>query len=211
VISVIKVVVADDHPPLREGVKQALNCAQDIHVVAEAGTGPELQAALRSHPDVLLLDISMPQFDVFQELPRLRSEYPELKIVIVTAHDHASFVQRLLKDVHGYLLKEEGMDAYVRAVHAVRGGNSYFSDRVLTAALNSQESPKLTPRELNVLALAAQGLKTAEIAARLFISPRTVETHIENAGMKLGASNRTEAVAKALDLNLISVKAKDAD
>jgi DNA-binding NarL/FixJ family response regulator len=107
-------------------------------------------------------------------------------------------------DVHGYLLKAEGMDAYARAVQAVSRGRKYYSERAIELAFNSPEVPKLSPRELDVLKLAAHGLKTAEIAERLFISSRTVETHVDNAMDKLVVRNRTAAVAKAIELGLIS-------
>ena len=200
----IRVVVADDHPPLREGVKHALNSDRGIRVVGEAGSGPELDAALGLAPDVLLLDISMPDFNALEQVPRLRARYPEMKIVVVTAYDNETFVQRLMGEVHGYLLKEEDMDAYARAVHEVSKGRKYFTDRALDLALNSPELPRLSDRELQVLGLAARGIKTADIAEELFISTRTVDSHVENACQKLGVRNRTAAVAKAIELELIT-------
>ena len=200
----IRVVVADDHPPLREGVKHALNSDRGIRVVGEAGSGPELEAALGLAPDVLLLDISMPDFNALEQVPRLRARYPEMKIVVVTAYDNETFVQRLMGEVHGYLLKEEDMDAYARAVHEVSKGRKYFTDRALDLALNSPELPRLSERELQVLGLAARGIKTADIAEELFISTRTVDSHVENACQKLGVRNRTAAVAKAIELELIT-------
>ena len=196
--------VADDHPPLREGVKHALNSDRGIRVVGEAGSGPELDAALGLAPDVLLLDISMPDFNALEQVPRLRARYPEMKIVVVTAYDNETFVQRLMGEVHGYLLKEEDMDAYARAVHEVSKGRKYFTDRALDLALNSPELPRLSERELQVLGLAARGIKTADIAEELFISTRTVDSHVENACQKLGVRNRTAAVAKAIELELIT-------
>lgn len=200
----IRVVVADDHPPLREGVKHALNSDRGIRVVGEAGSGPELEAALGLAPDVLLLDISMPDFNAFEQVPRLRARYPEMKIVVVTAYDNETFVQRLMGEVHGYLLKEEDMDAYARAVLEVSKGRKYFTERALNLALNSPELPRLSERESQVLRLAARGMKTADIAEELFISTRTVDSHVENACQKLGVRNRTAAVAKAIELELIS-------
>jgi DNA-binding NarL/FixJ family response regulator len=205
----IRVVVADDHPPIREGVKQALDREPDIRVVGEAGSGPELETALRRTPDVLLLDIRMPEFDALAQVPDLRMRYPEMKIIIVTAYESEVFAQRLMGDVHGYLLKAEGMDAYAKAVQVVTQGRKFFSDRALDLAFNSPEVPKLSPRELEVLKLAAQGLRTTEIAERLFISSRTVETHVDNANDKLGVRNRTAAVAKAIELGLISIGARE--
>ena len=201
--------VADDHPPLREGVKHALNSDRGIRVVGEAGSGPELEAALDLAPDVLLLDISMPDFDAFEQVPRLRARYPEMKIVVVTAYDNETFVQRLMGEVHGYLLKEEDMDAYARAVHEVSKGRKYFTERALNLALNSPELPKLSDRESQVLRLAARGMKTVDMAEQLFISTRTVDSHVENACQKLGVRNRTAAVAKAIELELITAGTRE--
>ena len=100
----INVVVADDHPLTREGVKQALNNKPNIRVIGEAGTGPELESALRRVPDVLLLDIRMPEFDAIKQVPELRARYPQMKIVIMTAYESEFYAQALTEHVDGYLL-----------------------------------------------------------------------------------------------------------
>ena len=200
----INVIVADDHPLTREGVKQVLNDKPDIRVIGEAGTGPELESALRRVPDVLLLDIRMPEFDAIKQVPELRARYPQMKIVIMTAYESEFYAQALTEHVDGYLLKTERMDAFSTAVLEVSKGRKYFSDRALSLAFNSPEIPRLSERELEVLRLAARGLTTAGIAQELFISIRTVDTHIQDACHKLGVHGRTAAVAKAVDLGLIS-------
>jgi DNA-binding NarL/FixJ family response regulator len=206
---VINVLVADDHPLTREGVKQALSDKQDIRVIGEAGTGPELEAALRRVPDVLFLDIRMPGFDAIEQVPELRARYPQMKIVIMTAYESEFYAQALMEHVEGYLLKTEGMDAFTAAAQEVSRGRKYFTDRALNLAFNSLEIPKLSKRELEVLKLAARGLTTTGIAQELFISTRTVETHVQDACHKLGVSSRTAAVAQAVDLGLISAGARE--
>jgi len=205
----IKVIVADDHPLTREGVKKALNEKSDIRVVGEAGTGPELEAVLARVPDVLLLDIRMPEFDAVGQVPELRARFPGMKIVIMTAYESEFYAQTLLGHVDGYLLKVERMDAFTTAVREVNKGRKYFSDRALNLAFNSPEVPKLSDREQDVLRLAARGLTTAGIAQELFISNRTVETYIQDACHKLGVRGRTAAVAKAMEIGLISVGARE--
>jgi DNA-binding NarL/FixJ family response regulator len=205
----IKVVVADDHPLTREGVKRALDAKPDIRVVGEAGTGPELEAALTHAPDVLLLDIRMPEFDAVAKVPELRARFPGMKIIIMTAYESEFYAQALLSHVDGYLLKVERMDAFATAVQEVSRGRKYFTDRALDLALNSPEVPKLSERELEVLKLAALGLKTADIAQELFISSRTVETHIQDACHKLGVRGRTAAVARAIEIGLISAGSRE--
>jgi len=206
---VIDVVVADDHPLTREGVKQALNAQPDVRVIGEAGTGPELKATLGRVPDVLLLDIRMPEFDAVRQVPELRARYPQMKIVIVTAYESEFYAQALMGHVDGYLLKAERMDAFATAVREVSRGMKYFSDRALNLAYNSPEVPKLSDRELEVLKLAARGLTTAGIAQELYISTRTVDTHVQDACHKLGVRSRTAAVARAVELGLISAGVKE--
>ncbi len=205
----IKVIVADDHPLTREGVKKALEEKRDIKVVGEAGTGPELEAALARVPDVLLLDIRMPEFDAIGQVPELRTRFPGMKIVIMTAYESEFYAQALIGHVDGYLLKVERMDAFATAVQEVSKGRKYFTDRALNLAFNSPEVPKLSERETEVLRLAARGLKTTDIAQELFISTRTVDTHIQDACHKLGVRGRTAAVVKAIELGLISAGVRE--
>jgi DNA-binding NarL/FixJ family response regulator len=205
----IEVIVADDHPLTREGVKKALDERPTVRVVGEAGTGPELEAALLLAPDVLLLDLRMPEFDAITQVPGLRARFPGMKIVIMTAYESEFYAQALMAHVDGYLLKRESMDAFATAVQEVSRGRKYFSDRALDLAFNSPEVPKLSDRELEVLKLAALGLKTAEIAPEMFISSRTVESHIQVACQKLGVRGRTAAVVKAIEIGLISAGARE--
>jgi DNA-binding NarL/FixJ family response regulator len=206
----LSVAVIDDHPATRLGIIAALNKVPDIKVVGEAGTGPELFALLEGTvPNVLLLDISMPDFDVFQAVPRMQKQHPQMRIVIVTIHEDEKHVYRLVElGVEGYLLKEEPVSDYVKAIQTVARGGTYFSQRIVPIAwgLNSRPStPNLTPRELEVLDLLTTGAKTDAIAEELFITPRTVTTHMSHIYSKLGVNTRAAAVRKAIELGLISV------
>jgi DNA-binding NarL/FixJ family response regulator len=206
---VINVLVADDHPLTREGVKRALDEKPNIRVIGEAGTGPELEVALARMPDVLLLDIRMPQFDAIAQVPQLRARFPTMRIVIMTAYESEFYAQALIGHVDGYLLKVERMDAFATAVQEVSKGRKYFSERALKLAFNTPEIPKLSERELEVLKLAARGLTTADIAQELFISSRTVETHLQDASHKLGVRGRVATVAKAVEMGLVSAGTRE--
>jgi len=205
----LSVAVIDDHPATRLGIIAALKSVADLEVIGEAGSGPDLAALLqKSVPDVLLLDISMPDFDVFLAVPRMQKQHPRMRIVIVTIHEDEKHVCRLVElGVNGYLVKEEPVTEYVRAIQTVARGGTYFSQRIIPIAwgLNSRPgTPSLTPRELEVLELLATGAKTETIAEELFITPRTATTHMSNIYQKLGTKNRTTAVRRAIELGLIS-------
>jgi DNA-binding NarL/FixJ family response regulator len=209
----LTVAVIDDHPATRLGIIAALQNVPDIKVVGEAGSGSELAAFLeRTVPDVLLLDISMPEFEVFEAVPRMQKQCPRMRIIIVTIHEDEKHVCRLAElGVDGYLIKEEPMSEYVKAIRVVSAGGTYFSQRVVPImwGLNSrQNTPNLTAREREVLELLATGAKTDAIAEELYITSRTVTTHVSNIYRKLGVNTRTAALRKAIEFDLISVQTK---
>jgi DNA-binding NarL/FixJ family response regulator len=201
----ITVAIADDHPLAREGIKQALSRDPEIRVIGEAKSGSDLEAALEPVPDVLILDVHMPDFRADTDIPRLQNRYPGMKIVIVTASDNGALVQRLMDSVQGYLLKSDDVDVYVSVVREVCRGRKSFSKLALDLAINTPKIPDLSERELEVLSLAARGLKSPEIARQLYLSERTVASHLANAGQKLGVCGRTAAVAKAVELGLVFI------
>jgi DNA-binding NarL/FixJ family response regulator len=206
----LTVAVIDDHPATRLGIIAALEKVPDIEVVGEAGSGVKLDEALKRRvPDALLLDINMPEFNVFEAVPRMQKRYPQMRIIIVTIQEDEKHVCGLVRlGVDGYLIKEEPMTEYVKAIRAVSAGGTYFSQRVVPImwGKNSDDStPSLTPRELEVLELMATGATADAIAQELFITPRTVTTHASNIYRKLGASNRAAAVRMAIKLGFISV------
>ena len=204
----ISVIIADDHPPLREGIKQRLERQPDIRVVGEAGTGHELFAVLSEEPSasVLVLDIRMPDFEILPAIPKIRTLCPKMGILIVTAHDDPTHINQVIDaEVDGYVVKQEDMSIYATAIREIAAGRTYFSQRVFGVALDNAEIPTSSPRELEVLTLVAKDATTDDIAQRLGISPRTVETHVKRACRKLGVSTRAGAVGKAVQLGYISV------
>lgn len=208
----IEVVIVDDHPLLRAGITQTLEHVRDIRVVGEANNGDEMFSVLRRNPstDVLLLDVQMPGFKVYEAVPQLRAQYPRLKILIVTAFDERSRILKLVDlGVRGYMLKDEPLAKYAHAIRQVAEGGTYFSSAVAHVAImeNGKEAILLTPREHEVMALAAVGLASPAIGMRLGISSKTVDTYVERVIRKLGASNRTTAVLRAIELGLIQVPA----
>jgi len=207
---VIKVIIADDHPAFRVGIRQILEQARDIQVLAEASDGPELSAMLSRNPstDVLLLDIEMGDFKVYEAVRLMGTEYPCLKVLIVTAYDERRRILRLIElGVKGFMLKDERLNMYAHAIREIASGRTYFSARVAHVALtaNGRGAIVFSPREFEVLTLAADGLSSTAIGTQLGISSKTVDTHAERACRKLGAKNRTTAVLRAIELGLITV------
>lgn len=203
----IKVIVADDHPAPRIGIVKTISEDPSIKVVGEAGNGPELWALLaRNVPDVLLLDFRMPEFDALKEVPDMRKQYPDMAILIVSAFDEEEYVRSLAQaGVFGYMLKDEEEDTYIEAVHEVAQGRLFFKNDLLHIALsNGIDTPKLTEREEQVLALIAKGNTSEQIARELKIKSRTVGFHVENIMQKLDVNSRAAAAAKASEMGLIS-------
>lgn len=212
----IRILVADDHPVVRDGLIAILSTQPDFDVVGEAGTGVEVVAQVAAlEPDVLLLDLEMPELDGVETLERLREANPEVRAIVFTAFDTDERILGAMQaGAQGYLLKGVPREELFNAVRVVHGGGSLLQPVVASKLLrqvsrqNNQtttEVESLTPRELEVLQLVAQGLQNKEIAAELVISERTVKFHVSSIMGKLGAGNRTEAVALAAQQGLIEL------
>jgi DNA-binding NarL/FixJ family response regulator len=209
----IRILVADDHPVVRDGLVAILSTQSDFEVVGEAGNGAEaIERAITLRPDVMLLDLEMPELDGVEVLRRLAQSNPEVRVIVFTAFDTD---ERILGAVQagaqGYLLKGAPRKELFEAVRVVHAGGSLLQPVVASKLLRqvshqSQAVPTvdaLTPREVEVLRLLAQGLQNKEIAAQLVISERTVKFHVSSIMSKLGAGNRTEAVTLAAQQGLI--------
>jgi DNA-binding NarL/FixJ family response regulator len=208
----IRILVADDHPMLREGLVAVLSTQPDFDVVGEAADGSEVvRLAKWLEPDVILLDLEMPEVDGVAALERLREAGSEARAIVFTAYDTDERILRSLRaGARGYLLKGASRSEIFDAIRTVHSGGSLLQPGVTTRLLEhmsrEQAQPEpLTPRELEVLGLISQGLHNSEIAERLFVTERTVKFHVSSILAKLGADNRTEAVALATRQGLIQM------
>jgi DNA-binding NarL/FixJ family response regulator len=210
----IRIVVADDHPVVRDGLRAILATEREFEVVGEAGDGAEtIQQVTALRPDILLLDLEMPGMDGVEALRRLHDQMPEARVIVFTAFDTDDRILEAVRaGAQGYLLKGVPRQELFQAIRIVHAGGSLLqpvvASRLLRQVRQEQTSPvieALTARELEVLRLLAQGLQNKEIAARLFITERTVKFHVSAILGKLGAGNRTEAVRAAVQQGLVKL------
>lgn len=195
-----RIVIADDHSLTRKGVRSFLEEYSEYDIVAEAGDGPSLLDALEKHrPDCVLIDISMPDFDPIREIIKIREIYPELRILIISAHDDIFFLQGLLRaGVNGYHLKGEPLSDFRLAIENVMAGGKWLSSPLVHKLINSTllrpKSFSLTSRQLLLLELLKNGLDNKTIAAQLGISIKTVENNLSRLYQILNVQSRLEAV-----------------
>ncbi len=211
----IRILLADDHALVREGIRRVLEEEPGLEVVAEAADGEEAVTLAREHrPDVAVLDITMPGASGFEVTARLKSEAPDTRVLILSMHDDAEYVMKAVRaGALGYLLKDEAGPAQLReAVRTVHAGNSFFTSAVaarLAAGLRGEDESKgpglevLTARELDVLKGIAAGQSNKQIAAELDISRRTVESHRESLMRKLDIRTVAGLTRFALDVGLL--------
>jgi len=206
-MGVIRILLADDHPVVREGIRNRLDGEEDCLVVGEAVNGDEaISLARRLCPDVVLLDVAMPGPGVVPVLEVLRQKVPAAKVLVVSAFDDDKYIfGTLAAGAAGYALKGERLSTLVEAVRTVARGEAWLSPRVAAKvthrALGERTGAAGTPftgREREVLELMAQGKENAEIAASLVISEQTVKFHVGNIYTKMGVSSRTAAVVQAI-------------
>lgn len=200
----ISVLLADDHPLIREGIGNTLRKEPDLRLVGEAGDGDAcLQLCRSRQPDVLLLDLDMPGPPPLELIALLRDNCPQLRLIVLSAHDDYISVHALLAaGVHGYVLKDEPPVAVLRAIRTVVEGGSWFSQTITRQlARPSLNGPQFTSREEEVLHLLAQGQSNDEMAAELSVTERTVRYHLHNIYRKIEADTRNQAIVWAVRHN----------
>jgi two-component system, NarL family, response regulator NreC len=205
----IKIVIADDHAIVRRGLRQLLEGEDGFEVVAEAEDVESTRRYVRGHsPDVLVLDLNMPGESSIEAIPKLRAEFPETQIVVLTMQNEPAYARSALgAGVLGYVLKESADAELVEAIRAAVAGEQYLNPR-LGAKVAAEPPPGppdgLSDRELEILRLIALGHTNSQVAEELFLSVRTVETHRAHIQQKLGLGDRSELVRYALDRKLVS-------
>lgn len=208
----IRLVIADDHPIIIDGIKTLLKHDQEIGLVKEVNNGIELVEFLEKHVvDVVLLDINMPEMNGIDACRIIKNKYPLIRVLVFSQYNDKRFVKRLLKcGAKGYLLKNSGASEIIKAVKMVNSGGMYlskdlpdiFADRKSNTKSNNL-FPDISARELDVLKLICNELNTQEIAESLFISPHTVETHRANLLLKVGVKNTAGLVKWAVENEII--------
>ncbi len=213
----IRILIVDDHPVVRDGLVAILGTQPDFEVVGEVGNGRDaVTQAQTLQPDVTLLDLAMPDMDGVETLHQIRAKNPEAKVIVFTAFDtDERIVTAVQAGAQGYLLKGAPRQELFNAVRVVNSGGSLLqpivASKLLQRVNKEAEQPveSLTARELEVLHELAQGLQNKEIAAKLVISERTVKFHVSAILGKLDAGNRTEAVALAAQRGLIDMSSRN--
>ena len=206
----LRVLLADDHKMVREGLKSLVNSQPDMEVVGEADDGRAAIALARElKPDVVVMDVSMPELNGLEATKKLLRLYPEIKVLTLTRHADDGYLQQLLRaGASGYVLKLSATDELVRAIRAVVAGKIYLdpemTEHIVEAAVGGRAArgpsadKEVSKREREVLRFTALGYANKEIAARLSISVRTVEVHKANAMQKMGMKNRIDIVRYAI-------------
>jgi two-component system NarL family response regulator len=201
----IRVLVADDHPVVRQGVMANVKPQIDMTIVAEAGDGLEALALIKEHlPDVVLLDLRMPGMDGLDVIAEVNSAKLESKVIIMTTFESEEDVHRAMKaGARGYLLKDSTQEEILDAIRRVRLGETYLPARIVQKVAEGMRKPELSPREVEVLQWIAAGKSNKEIGAQLFIAEGTVKTHVKNVLEKLSVVGRTGAIREAVRRGLV--------
>ena len=203
----LRVLLADDHTIVREGLRALLASDDELEIVGEAQTGLEaVELVEKTKPDVVVMDLAMPELNGVDATARIRAASPATQVVVLSMHATAAHVRPALKaGARGYLLKGSGLSDLLRAIRGVAGGEAFFSPAVASLLLESgdQAGTSLTPREREVLQLVGEGCSSAAIAERLHLSVKTVEGHRSRLMVKLRVTNVAGLVRSAVRLGLV--------
>lgn len=213
----IRLLLADDHSMVRQGLKQILELENDIVVIAQASNGDEaVKLAKECRPDVILMDINMPGTNGLQAIKELKQEKNLYKVIVLTIHQDREYLFKTIQmGAEGYVLKDAEPAVLVEAIRSVYGGQSYIQanmtkelvrefNRVTLHEKDKSDENSLTSREIEVLELIAEGMINKEIAKQLYISEKTVKNHVSNIFKKLNVSDRTQAAIYAFKHNIKS-------
>lgn len=210
----IKVMLVDDHELIREGIKQILELENDIDVIAQVGSGVEaIDLARRYKPDIILLDINMPEMNGIEVLKRLRDLGIESKVIMLTIYNDREYILETMKiGAEGYVLKDSDAEGLVKAIRDVNAGKTYIQPSIASLLIENgikdelnedlKKINSLTKREYEVLTLIAEGLSNKDIADRLFISEKTVKNHVSSIFKKIEVNDRIQAAIFAFKNNI---------
>lgn len=200
-----KVLIADDHALIRMGIRLLISSQKDLELVAEVKDGEAAVEAVAKHrPDVVVLDLQMPKLDGVGATEKIRQAFPETKVVLLTSHITSDGISHALdKGAIGAILKSETETALISAIRLAKEGKSYISAEIESQIKNDPPVKDLSPRQVEILECLNRGLNNNEIGETLGIERLTVKTHLQILFQKLGAANRSEAVAIALRKQLI--------
>jgi len=210
-MSEIKLIIADDHQLFRNGLEELLRKYEDIKIVKSVADGFEFMEVAKSQleADIVLLDITMPNKDGFQVLNELKTLNSTIKPIVISMHNDGNYIAKCAKmGAYGYLLKNTDESELILAIRTVNRGKKYFSAAIAEKMINFMSTQSvsenlLSNKETEVLGLISKGLTTNEIAAKLFVSSRTIETHRANILKKLEVKNTAELIKRAAEMNLI--------
>lgn len=212
----IKIVIADDHLMVREGIKQLLELDGDIQVIGEAGDGKECLSLIdKLYPEVVLLDINMPNMNGIEVLTKLKEKGKKAKILILTIHNEVEYLFKAVDiGISGYVLKDSELSVLRKAIFSVYNGETFIQPELAPLLLEKRNTitlnrniieDVLTKREIEILKLLAEGLFNKEIASQLSISEKTVKNHVSNIFKKIKVSDRTQAAVYAIKNGLVDI------
>jgi two-component system, NarL family, response regulator DegU len=216
----IRIIIADDHPIVRDGLRAALDSIDNFHVTGVAANGVEALKLIKNDPpDLLLTDISMPEMNGIELAREVTKTYPDVKVIILSMHENDAYINNALQaGAHGYLLKDSEKGELSRAIEKVVAGEKYFSRSVSQILVNGLYNKSgeiiettvsgdsgLSKRELEVLQFIVTGMSNKEIAAQLYLSIRTVDAHRYNIMQKLHVKNTAEMIKAAVRLKLVEL------